>query len=327
MQYGLIFIMLYAIIVPATNLGVQLTKRWLQQMMYGRRSKTAYRQEVKKETFASKLYKRLKFTIREDKRSTKGVSNKLIVISILLIGALVAFLAGTMQSWSMLFLAIIIQLIGLGISSAFSKAILTKREEILDRMLSLKQQRMGIIGDAKKGVHLAENIKVIEWGEDYIHPAKLHMYMPTSFDSPRVSDFMTFFNQLFNTKGVWVQNLNDEQYEGFDFQAGVASLRVTPPLPGRADWHERYLFDDNIAWSFFPLALGSEGGVPITNPETGAIEHILGFDVNGEQGKLMGKRGLHAGPDMTASPQALVAGATGGGKSLAENTIVATVTE
>ena len=85
-------------------------------------------------------------------------------------------------------------------------------------------------------------------------------------------------------------------------------------------WDEHYIINENIAWSFFPLGLGVEGGVLLENPETGEMEHVLGLDLNGNQVKLAKKKGLTIGNELVRSPQTLVGGQTGGGKALSLDT-------
>ena len=59
-----------------------------------------------------------------------------------------------------------------------------------------------------------------------------------------------------------------------------------------------------------------------TNPETGEIENVLGFDLSGEQGKVAKKAGYKMSPKITTSPMVFIGGGTGGGKSLTTDTIV-----
>lgn len=56
-----------------------------------------------------------------------------------------------------------------------------------------------------------------------------------------------------------------------------------------AKWDKHYLEDPIVQWSFIPLGLSSRGGLPIKNPETGEIEHVVGFDLDGTQKKYCDK--------------------------------------
>ena len=146
--------------------------------------------------------------------------------------------------------------------------------------------------------------------------------MPTDFDILSVDGFLESFNLVFGGNGQWIADVDDKQYSGFDFNAGVAAIKVSGKLPPMAMWSEMYLDKKDIHWSYFPLALGSENGVPIVNKETGETEHVLGFAVNSGQEKLSKKNGVQIGPEVTSSPQILIAGGTGGGKSLSSKTAV-----
>ena len=43
---------------------------------------------------------------------------------------------------------------------------------------------------------------------------------------------------------------------------------------------EHYLEDPSVQWSFFPLGIGSKGGILIKILKRGKIEHVVGIDVD-----------------------------------------------
>lgn len=99
-------------------------------------------------------------------------------------------------------------------------------------------------------------------------------------------------------------------------------ISLEAPLPRIAMWDPKYLENDLIQWSFFPLGLASKWGVPIPNEETGEVDRVVGFDVNGTQGKFMDKNGIPKNSDIMPSPHAILAGVTGGGKSVMQRNVI-----
>lgn len=326
MGRGLRFLIMYLAIPPFVLWFGKMMKDQFKYSLYGRkRSQTAIAQEAEA-GFNARLKERKDFTKRDPR--TKPIPYKIIYIAIYALGAIGSFIVGTFDFKFKY--AALMWLFNFG-SMAFSyitaDEIVVERKKVLERMLSLKQSKMGLVSESKSNPILPDEIEVLEWHDDLITPKRLYLYMPTTFDSLQVTSFLESFNLIFNSHGQWIANMEDENYTGFDFNAGVASLRVSPPLPQRADWHERYLLNEKVHWSFFPLAIGSENGIPIENEETGKVEHVLGFAVNSGQNKLSAKQGVTIGSEIVAAPQILIAGGTGGGKSLSVDTLVVTVTD
>ena len=290
-------------------LGRTFKERIKSQMMGRSRSATALRAEAIKEGFNSKLKKRIQFTMKDPRKSP--IPFKMVFYSIYLAGFIIALLSGFLVSWKILLFSLLIQYVSYGFAYFGADKLIKAREETLKRMLEVKGSKMRFMNKEKGAVpSINSEFKVLEWNEELTFPTKMYLYMPTDFDLLEVDKFLESFNLVFGSNGQWIADETDEQYGGFDFNAGVAAIRVTPPLPQRADWHERYLNPEDIHWSFFPLALGAENGVPVFNEELQQTERVLGFAVNGGQEKLSAKKGVKIGPEVTSSPQVLIAGGT-----------------
>lgn len=302
-------------------------KDYLKSYFFGRRrSATAIRNEAMKEGFNKKASKRIKFTLKDTRK--KPIPFRIIFLLIYTIGAVISFIGGLNGDWRFLLAAISIAYVALIFSIIAANKIVSERDVVLKRMLELKGSKMRFTNKDKGYIPSpTSEFKILEWSEDLLTPVKMYVYMPTDFDILEVESFLESFNLVFGGNGQWISDDTDKQYGGFDFNAGVAAIRVSTPLPKMAMWHERYLDPKDIHWSYFPLALGSENGVPIFNEELKQTEHVLGFAVNGGQEKLSKKNGVNIGPEVTSSPQALIAGGTGGGKSLSSNTLVKVIKE
>lgn len=258
-----------------------------------------------KEGLNKKAAKRIKFTIKDPRK--KPIPFRIIFIVIYIAGAAVSFIGGLNGSWKALFLSFGIAYIAFIFSIITANKIVSERDVVLKRMLELKGSKMRFINREKGSIPTPDSeFKVLEWNEDLTTPTKMYLYMPTDFDILEVDGFLESFNLIFGGKGQWIADDTDEQYGGFDFNAGVAAIRTSTPLPQIAMWHERYLNPKDIHWSYFPLALGSENGVPVYNEELEITEHVLGFAVNGGQEKLSKKNGVVLGKEVTSSPQVLI---------------------
>lgn len=196
-----------------------------------------------------------------------------------------------------------------------------KRERAIKRMVEIAQSTLGVGRDASNDV-----VSVLEWRE-LIYPQKIRFTVPTSFSEDGQAAFLRLFNQVFGSVSTFVaaDEVNEETGEvtpGWNYEEGFVTIRAVPPLPRLAPWDAHYIEDPGIAWSFFPLALGVEGGVELPNPETGEVEHVLGFDLSGLQAKVGSKAGHRVGPEIVTSPMVLIAGGTGGGKALSDETLI-----
>lgn len=327
MVKAIVFLILYIMTPPGVFMFGKFVKDQFKYAVFGRRkSRTAIRQEVQKEGLNQKISKRIKFTMADPRK--EPIPFKLIFIFIYLIGAGISLYGGISDNWMALIIAMGVAYIAMIFSCATANKIVAERDKVTSRMLELKGSKMRFVNKERNAIVTPETeFKILSWSEDLVHPEKMYLYMPTDFDILEVDRFLESFNLVFGGNGQWIADDTNKEYGGFDFNAGVAAIRVSPKLPNIAMWHERYLDPKDIHWSYFPLALGSENGVPVYNEDLGITEHVLGFAVNSGQEKLSKKNGVVLGPEITAAPQVLIAGGTGGGKSLVSTTVVKVVVD
>lgn len=327
MGLALLFLLLFVIIPPGVFIFSKIAKDYLKNYFFGRRrSSSSVLAKSAKEGVNKKASKRIKFTISDTRK--KPIPFKLIFIGIYLLGSVVSIVGGFLENWSLLAVSILIAYVAFIFAIITANKIVSERDQVLKRMLELKGSKMKFV-NREKGFqpNPSSEFKILEWSEDLIHPVKMYLYMPTDFDILEVDNFLESFNLIFGGNGQWISDDTDKVYGGFDFNAGVAAIRVSSPLPKMAMWHERYLNSKDVHWSYFPLGLGSENGVPVYNDELKRTEHVLGFAVNGGQEKLSKKNEVVIGKEVTSAPQILIAGGTGGGKSLYVKTPVKLIIE
>lgn len=302
----IIFLTLYVIVPPGIFVFARFLKEQAKYAIFGRRrSSTAIKQAEQKEGLNKKINKRIRFTMSDPRN--EPIPFRLIFIFIYLIGAGLSIYSGFSDSWKLLLISMLIAYIAVIFSYATANKIVIERDKVIKRMLDLKGSKMRFVNKEKGAMVTPETeFKILKWDEDLISPTKMHLYMPTDFDILEVDRFLESFNLVFGGNGQWIADDTDKEYQGFDFNAGVAAIKVSPKLPPIAMWHERYIDPKHIHWSYFPLALGSENGVPIFNEDEGATEHVLGFAVNGGQEKLSKKNGVQLGPEITSAPQVLI---------------------
>lgn len=278
-----------------------------------------------KEPITKKLWEGIKFEAKGDKRpllKDKGPARTTTFWILIGIG-IVFSLVGMFTSTSTIMFGYMFPIIATYYAYFSSRAMLDEQQKALQRLFDTKKASMGLVSSPSENNFDAE-FKILKWGKDKITFDQVLFYIPTQFDQLATGAFLEKINQNFGGDTAWVADEESETH-GWDFVGGKVILRRTPALPGRADWDSHYLLNDRIAWSFFPLGLGTSGGVPIVNKKTGEEEHVLGFDVQGLEPKIAKKQGFDVGREIVASPQSLVSGGTGGGKSLSEMTVIPTV--
>lgn len=202
-----------------------------------------------------------------------------------------------------------------------AKKSLAEREQLYNRMMVVKQSKMGLYSTGMELEKVfANEFTILEWDKERDFPKRIRIMIPPTFDSLQTENFMTAFNLNFGGDQAWAPDVDDKEYPGWCFTKNIVTLKADDPLPDRADWDASWLDPDQCAWSFFPLAIGTQGGTIMKDPKTGKELHILGTDFAGEQTKFAKKRGIWCSPEILASPQMMVLGATGGGKALATDT-------
>lgn len=183
-----------------------------------------------------------------------------------------------------------------------AKPILEGRKKITTKAVEIAKKSLGV--DPANADNPSAVFQVLEWRET-LKPSKVEFNFPITFNADQSESFLKAFNQAFGVETTWVADNDQEKGPGWDFEEGKVRLREMPPLPQMAPWSEHYVLDPSVAWSFFPLALGVENGIELTNPKTGETENVLGFDLSGEQPSLSKKLGTYCSPTITTSPMVL----------------------
>jgi hypothetical protein len=279
-----------------------------------------------KERLAFTFKDKRDFAIKKPKKGGDGKAasepggkfqNRQVFWGTYLLGLLVSVVGAFIPLWWLVGAGYVTFFIAIGMGIRLADPVIVARKNVLSRMYAIAKQKLG------QSVEYEENpgaiIRVLEWA-DYVKPKKVEFDVPDSFGAEGEEGFLRQYNQIFGTETAWVPSDDPEnQKPGWDYDAGMVTLHAVPPLPQMAKWSERYVLDPNIAWSFFPVALGVENGVELPNPESGELEYVLGFDVSGEQ---MKQKGVKTSPRITVSPMVFIGGGTGGGKSLSVDTPV-----
>lgn len=207
-----------------------------------------------------------------------------------------------------------------------NKSIISKelefQQNFLTRMIDFKRSQMGLVDKKATIYNYSKDFEILEWTEDKRRPQKLRIFLPVTFDPIRQDEFLDAFSIRFGGGRPYELDMTDKDYPGLDIDNGVETVTLEKALPNKADWEEWYITHPDVQWSFFPLGLGSKGGIPIKNPETGEVVRLIGYDMDGAQEKYCKKNGIEIGSDIIAAPHSLGAGVTGGGKSVSQNNII-----
>lgn len=182
------------------------------------------------------------------------------------------------------------------------------RDMLISRLLEFKRANMGFVNKKSNVVNYESEFTILEYDEHDGKPSKIRFSLPVNFDPIRADEFLGKLSTQFGRERPFEIDHLDKDYPGWSTETGYATIKLEAPLPRMAKWSPHYIEDPAIQWSFFPLGLGSKGGVPLKNPETGEIEHVIGIDVDGTQRKYCDKNGIHVGSDIIASPMTLIAG-------------------
>lgn len=332
----------YIIIFPTLFWGLGFTDKQLKNHRLNKQlmKKGANKNQLFKnapEPAWPKWKERLKFT-RSDKRQfvlgapKQGKEPKTLPITrrmgywlIRAAGLAVVLIGGLLGSYLTIAIALLFYFASIIYGYKSADKLLKTREAIYARMFSIARTKLGQNAEHENNPQAV--IRVTEW-RDFIKPQKVEFDIPDAFGDEGMEAFMKQFNQNFGRETAWVPADNEETGDpGWDFDKGVVTISAVPPLPRTAPWDEHYVLADGVAWSFFPIALGVEHGLELPNPKTGEVENVLGFDLSGEQSKVAEKFGLKMSQAITTSPMALIAGGTGGGKSLSLDTMIKVVSQ
>lgn len=196
----------------------------------------------------------------------------------------------------------------------------TERQWV-DSFLQFKKQAMGLVNNQTTLFTYQTEFDVVTWGPDR-QPEKIRLFLPVGYDQLQMSQFLEGMSNGFGRGRPWELDNADPDFPGLDMDKRIATIALQAPLPGKAIWTDYWLNNDIVQWSFFPLGLGSKGGLPIPDPETGEEVRLIGFDVNGAQQKFCAKQDIYTGPDIMPSPHAILCGVTGGGKSVMQRNVI-----
>lgn len=305
--------------------GVAHTKLVVERAAQGPRSRQV------KATVPAKIWpkmrQRLGFTMKDKRVFTlkgdpkeSGLSNAQVLWLIYGAGLAMSLWGAHSGSWKWVLFGYLTFFVFITFGILRADPVIKKREKVYTKLFEVARSSLG------QSAEYAQNpqavVTVQEWRE-VVKPTKVVFQVPTSFSADSQESFLRLFNQNFGHDTTWVAHVDpDNKVFGWDYDNNIVTLIETPPLPMKAAWSEHYVLDPSVAWSFFPLGLGVENGIELTNPATGEVENVLGFDVAGEQLGLSNKLGTYCSPSIVTAPMALVAGATGGGKALSVDTPV-----
>lgn len=281
--------------------------------------------EERKKSFLFRLKKASNFIFKESHDKVKFIILKALIIVII-------YFVTTKNVPTGFSLSIVLPLLYYNYEIKEAEKVLNERKEKIIRILEFKRSAMGLIDNKADEDNYESEFMVLEWNESLTSPEKIRLFIPVAFDENNRDFFLEKWNGAFGSRvldefdengnrleepATWALCIKDKDFPGWQHTKGVATLELTEALPLMAPLEEWYIKGDNIAWSWFSLGLGVNGGLLLTNPETGEEEHVIGIDLSGDQIKLANKRGIPIGPEVIQTPQTLIAGATGGGKALA----------
>lgn len=265
------------------------------------------------------VFKKPKKGSNEEPKSSK-IQNRQMLLILWVVGLLAVLIGAFAGMWQAMLFGFVFFFVAMGFGVSAAKTLLATRQAVYDRMFSIAKLKLG--QSAENTDNPRAVIEVLEWN-DYVKPQKVEFQVPDSFGADGEEGFMRQFNQIFGTETTWVPADDPETHApGWNYEEGKLTIYAVPPLPQMAPWDEHYVLDPGVAWSFFPVALGVENGLEVPNPATGKVENVLGFDFSGEAGKAAKAAGYKISGTITTSPMAFVGGGTGGGKSLAVDTLV-----
>lgn len=267
-----------------------------------------------------RMLKRVRFAIKDKRgfalrpRKPTRVQTRWIFFSLYLIGMGFAIAGILRGSFTLGLLSLGFGLMALGFALQSADKAIKKRNEITDRIATMAASHFKI--KRKPGEPANKIVKIDDWAE-YTRPSYVRIIAERAFEPMSQKSFMEEFNRTYGKIRSWVADPDAPETlgTGWDHESGIVYLKSKPPLPRSVNWHEDYILNEGIAWSFFPLAVGLEDGVEMPNPETGETVNVLGFDVAGEQEKTGEKAGLKVSKKITTTPQVFIGGSTGGGKA------------
>lgn len=319
---------LYVLVLPLTIFALaKLHKLFFitlpMRRVHKKRAKNKPHQKIDMDSLprplTPRITKRLKFTMKDKrgisfkKGKQSSLQTRFVFLGLYLAGLIVAAIAPYTAVLTMALASVTLAIIALAFGAQSANKAIKKREEITKRIAEMAGRRFKI---SQKPGDPPEKVARIDRWVDYTKPEYVRIFSPTGFSDTGQEEFVREFNKTYGQVRSWVPDPDVEGAEGgWDHETGVLYLKSKPPLPKKAAWHPDYVLGDGIAWSFFPLAIGIEDGVEMTNPETGETVNVLGFDVAGEQKDVGPQAGLAVSKSIGTTPQVFIGGGTGGGKA------------
>lgn len=342
MDLGLIALIVYVVVFPILTWGLALFHR---KVIVRKAEEKIARKRLSKappQPIGPKWWKCFKFTLgdrrqlifavgkkKEAEAKGPGIQRRWVwwILWFAGLGVAAVSFGGDFQwiAWSLL-----AYIFAFNFAVTSPKKVVKHQSYVISKIYEIAQPKLGLpIQDPPES-----HVTIKGW-RDYTKPIGVEIDVPTNFSDSGEEGFLKQFNQVFGRETAWVadsappskdEDGNDIPAKlGWDYENGKVNLRSVPPLPKSAPWSAHYVLSPSIAWSFFPIALGVENGTTVTHPETGEKEHVLGFDLSGQQGKVAAAAGEIMSTRIAKSPMVLVGGGTGGGKSIQVNTNVAVI--
>lgn len=196
-----------------------------------------------------------------------------------------------------------------------------QQQDFVSAFLEFKKKTMGLANTRSSLYTYYYEIDNIQWDEEN-KPTDFEIYLPVGYDSLQFNTFLDKLSRQFGRGRPFETNNEIAGRLGYDSENRIAIITLQQPLPDLAMFDERYVLNDTVQWSYFPLGIGSRGGIPFIDPTTGGEIRLCGFDVNGAQQKFLKKKGIFVGGDLMPSPHAIMAGVTGGGKSVCQRSVI-----
>lgn len=246
-----------------------------------------------------------KFSIPVQRRITLAV--------LLLIGmgcVLLGYNTGGVDFWRVAFALYVIVMI----------ALLKSPKKIVQERENNKEAVTDFVVKFLMGVRENVDVQFKQYDIDLITPTKIQVNIPPLAKEENLKGFLEQLTERFGKTRDWIKDTKTGN--GWDTSTHTLDVRMTPPIPSMALFHENYLFHEGISPSFFPLALSNDGGIEFPDPiNEGETVHLVGVDLDGDQPKYAEKAGLIMEP-IASAPHVLVTGKTGGGKAIDVNTPV-----
>lgn len=252
----------------------------------------------------------------------KESSNKIIIIVAYIISIIISPIVSLFNILFAILLLLVLPWIFVLINKKLVIKEITEKDTLITRMLEFKRANMGYVSKDVSIFNYQQEFEILEYDKEDKKPSKLRIYLPVTFDPINKDSFIGKLSIQFGRGRPFELDETDKDYPGWDPDKGVATLLLVEPLPTKAMWKASYITHPDVQWSFFPLGLGSRGGLPIKDLETGEEIHLIGYDVDGAQKDYCDKNNIPVGLDIIASPHSLGAGVTGGGKSVSQNNII-----